>query len=99
MMLVAQRNKENAEKGITADNTEEELADAFKGFDQNGDGFIDICDLTACLREVLEEDVSDAEIHEMIMEADSDNDGTYIIFTFSDKIKIDKSFKTPGQQY
>merc|ERR1712087_274195 len=54
--------------------TEEELIEAFKGFDRDGNGFIS----AAALRHVmtnLGEKLTDEEVDEMIREADVDGDG------------------------
>ena len=46
----------------------------FKIFDKNGDGFIS-CDEMQKLMVTFGEDLSDAEVNELIKEADTDKDG------------------------
>ena len=46
----------------------------FKIFDKNGDGFIS-CDEMQNLVVTFGEDLSDAEVNELIKEADTDKDG------------------------
>nr|ABI14434.1 calmodulin-like protein [Karlodinium veneficum] len=53
--------------------TEEELIEAFKVFDKNEDGFISARELTDCMKN-LGEKLTDAEVDEMIKEADMDGD-------------------------
>eukprot|EP01101_Sappina_pedata_P009203 TRINITY_DN52_c0_g2_i1.p2 TRINITY_DN52_c0_g2~~TRINITY_DN52_c0_g2_i1.p2 ORF type:complete len:161 (-),score=90.22 TRINITY_DN52_c0_g2_i1:99-554(-) len=55
-------------------NPEEELLEAFKVFDKNGDGLISYDELKQVMSN-LGEVLSDAELAEMIREADSDGDG------------------------
>merc|ERR1712113_653206 len=54
--------------------TEEELIEAFKVFDRDGDGFISAGELRYSMTN-LGEKLSDIEVDEMIREADLDNDG------------------------
>merc|ERR1719343_1696454 len=54
--------------------TEEELIEAFKVFDRDGDGFISAGELRYSMTN-LGEKLSDIEVDEMIREADIDGDG------------------------
>merc|ERR1712115_141311 len=54
--------------------TEEELIEAFKVFDKDGDGFISAGELRVSMTN-LGEKLSDQEVDEMIREADVDGDG------------------------
>merc|ERR1712217_957537 len=54
--------------------TEEELIEAFKVFDRDGDGFISAGELRYSMTN-LGEKLADIEVDEMIREADLDNDG------------------------
>ena len=53
---------------------EEELIEAFKTFDRDGNGFISSTDLRQVLTN-LDENLTDDEFNEMIREADLDGDG------------------------
>lgn len=61
----------NKMKGLDAD---EEIREAFKVFDKNGDGFVEVAELRQVLQG-LGEPLSEAELQEMIKEADTDGDG------------------------
>ena len=54
--------------------SEEELREAFKVFDKDGNGFISAAELRHVMTN-LGEKLSDAEVDEMIREADVDGDG------------------------
>jgi Ca2+-binding EF-hand superfamily protein len=54
--------------------SEEELREAFKVFDKDGNGFISAAELRHVMTN-LGEKLSDAEVDEMIKEADVDGDG------------------------
>ncbi|KAJ8308349.1 hypothetical protein KUTeg_013223 [Tegillarca granosa] len=62
------------EKELKRTETEEDLRDAFKVFDRNGDELISMNELRHILDE-LGEDLSDEEIKDMMSEADIDGDG------------------------
>merc|ERR1719277_1287006 len=66
LSLMARSMKEN--------DTEEELIEAFKVFDRDGDGFISAGELRFSMTN-LGEKLTDAEVDEMIREADLDQDG------------------------
>ena len=53
---------------------ESNLLDAFKAFDVNGDGYISKEELKEGLQ-ILGEQISDAELNDLIQQIDSDNDG------------------------
>ncbi|KAH8381938.1 hypothetical protein KR009_001095, partial [Drosophila setifemur] len=61
-------------KQMRETDTEEEMREAFKIFDRDGDGFISPAELRFVMIN-LGEKVTDEEIDEMIREADFDNDG------------------------
>lgn len=54
--------------------TEEELVEAFKVFDKDGNGFISAAELRHVMTN-LGEKLTDEEVDEMIREADVDGDG------------------------
>ena len=54
---------------------EEQLAEAFKVFDKDGDGQISREELQQVLMALLGEAVNDEELDEMIKEGDNDGDG------------------------
>ena len=53
---------------------DEEMKEAFKVFDKDGDGFISAAELKEVMKS-LEEKLSDEEVKEMLTEADTDGDG------------------------
>lgn len=53
---------------------EEEMKEAFKVFDKDGDGFITASELRQVMAN-LGENLTDTEVADMIREADLDNDG------------------------
>ena len=57
-----------------ATGTESEALLAFRSFDKNGDGLIDVGELTETMKE-LGVDLSDEDAREMMKEADSNGDG------------------------
>eukprot|EP00450_Noctiluca_scintillans_P009582 CAMPEP_0194505896 /NCGR_PEP_ID=MMETSP0253-20130528/33089_1 /TAXON_ID=2966 /ORGANISM="Noctiluca scintillans" /LENGTH=157 /DNA_ID=CAMNT_0039348519 /DNA_START=60 /DNA_END=533 /DNA_ORIENTATION=- len=59
---------------IKASDTEDELIESFKVFDRNGDGFINPDELRTSMMN-LGEKLLDAEVQDMIDEADLDRDG------------------------
>ncbi|XP_064475189.1 calmodulin-beta-like [Ornithodoros turicata] len=61
-------------KNVRALDTEEEIREAFKVFDRNGDGFISTAELRHVMT-TLGEKLSTEEVDEMIREADKDGDG------------------------
>ena len=54
--------------------TEEEMKEAFRVFDKDGDGFISASELRHVMAN-LGEKLTDEEVEEMIKEADLDGDG------------------------
>ncbi|GMM57594.1 hypothetical protein DAKH74_042100 [Maudiozyma humilis] len=54
-------------KQITSNDTEQELIEAFKVFDTNGDGVISVSELKAVLKSIGE-DLSEEELNQMIQE-------------------------------
>ncbi|GAA5937133.1 hypothetical protein JCM3775_001559 [Rhodotorula graminis] len=54
--------------------SEEEVREAFKVFDKDGNGFISAAELRHVMTN-LGEKLSDTEVEEMIREADTDGDG------------------------
>ena len=54
-------------KQITSHDTEQELVEAFKVFDTNGDGVISVSELKAVLK-YIGEDLSEEELNQMIQE-------------------------------
>lgn len=54
-------------KQITSHDTEQELVEAFKVFDTNGDGVISVSELKAVLKSIGE-DLSEEELNQMIQE-------------------------------
>lgn len=54
--------------------TEEEIREAFRVFDKDGDGFIDASELKHVMTN-LGEKLTDDELQEMIKEADTNGDG------------------------
>lgn len=61
----------NKMKGLDAD---EEIREAFKVFDKNGDGYVEVAELRQVVQG-LGEPLSEADLQEMIKEADTDGDG------------------------
>ena len=53
---------------------DEEMKQAFRVFDKDGDGFISAAELKEVMKS-LEEKLTDDEIKEMLTEADTDGDG------------------------
>merc|ERR1712187_508105 len=66
LSLMARKMKDN--------DTEEELIEAFKVFDRDGDGLISAAELRHVMTN-LGEKLTDEEVDEMIKEADIDGDG------------------------
>jgi calmodulin len=58
-------------KGLDDD---EEIREAFKVFDKNGDGFIESSELRQVMQS-LGEKLTEEEVEDMIREADADGDG------------------------
>lgn len=54
--------------------TDEDMRDAFKVFDKDGNGFISAAELRYAMTN-LGEKLTDEEVNEMIREADTDGDG------------------------
>ncbi len=61
---------------------EAEIAEAFKVFDRNGDGKISAAELRHVLTSIGEK-LSDADVDQMIREADTNNDGEIDIVEFT----------------
>eukprot|EP01121_Diplochlamys_sp_Union-15-3_P010048 TRINITY_DN2777_c0_g1_i1.p1 TRINITY_DN2777_c0_g1~~TRINITY_DN2777_c0_g1_i1.p1 ORF type:complete len:150 (+),score=46.84 TRINITY_DN2777_c0_g1_i1:53-502(+) len=61
-------------KQMKNEDTEEEIREAFKVFDKDGNGFISAAELRHVMTN-LGEKLSEEEVDEMIKEADVDNDG------------------------
>jgi calmodulin len=55
--------------------TEEELIEAFKVFDRDGNGLISASELKHVIEKSSGENLSENEVNEMIKEADIDGDG------------------------
>lgn len=62
--------------------SEAEIAEAFKVFDRNGDGKISAAELRHVLTSIGEK-LSDADVDQMIREADTNNDGEIDIQEFT----------------
>ena len=61
-------------KKMKESDSEEEVREAFKVFDKDGDGFLNARELKQVMKN-LGENMTDEEIEEMIKEADQDHDG------------------------
>lgn len=61
-------------KKMKETDTEEEIKEAFKVFDRDGNGFISAAELRHVMTN-LGEKLSDEEVDEMVREADIDGDG------------------------
>lgn len=61
-------------KSVQDTDSHDELREAFKAFDKNGDDIIDAAELRLVMSK-LGEQLTDAEINEMIQTADRDGDG------------------------
>ena len=80
--------------------TDEEIREAFRVFDKDGNGFISAAELRHVMTN-LGEKLTDEEIEDMIREADIDGDGQvdfdgkrlYFFFNFSIIVKILNNFK------
>lgn len=67
-------------------NAEEDIREAFKVFDQDGNGFITAEELRNVMTN-LGERLTDEEVKEMIREADQDGDGVlFISLNFHDQL-------------
>ncbi|KAH6939958.1 hypothetical protein HPB50_022839 [Hyalomma asiaticum] len=63
-----------AKEEIRSDEVDEEIREAFKVFDRNGDGFVSAAELRHVMT-TMGEKLSHEEVDEMIREADQDGDG------------------------
>lgn len=83
----------NKMKGLDAD---EEIREAFKVFDKNGDGYVEVAELRQVVQN-LGEPLSEADLQEMIKEADSDGDGriSYQEYVFLHFLPLIHSFFPP----
>ncbi|MCP9261990.1 Troponin C [Dirofilaria immitis] len=63
------------------DGLEEELREAFRLYDKEGNGYIAVSDLRDILR-ALDENVSEEELDEMIADIDTDGSGTVVCVVF-----------------
>jgi calmodulin len=59
---------------MSHNDNEDELKEAFRVFDKDGDGFISYPELKIVLK-ILGEKLTDEEINSMVKEADLNNDG------------------------
>ncbi|GFR83231.1 calmodulin [Elysia marginata] len=71
----------------------EEITDAFKIFDKNGDGYINAAELRHVMTN-LGEKLSDKEVEDMIKEADMDGDGRINYQEFIRMMTADDHFGT-----
>ena len=62
----------------------DELAEAFKTFDKDSNGYINTVDLKILITETLKEEITDQEIDQMIREADSDRCAAYVLNEWDD---------------
>ena len=67
---------------------EDELLEAFKVFDKDGNGFITLDELKDIIQRI-EDGVQDTDIQDMLTEADEDKDGK---LSFEEFVKIMKNF-------
>ncbi|KAL8610676.1 hypothetical protein ACOMHN_047245 [Nucella lapillus] len=65
--LIAEKLKDQSQR-------DKELRDAFRAFDQNGDGFISMREMRQAMSK-MGQDLSDAEVQNIIREVDKDGDG------------------------
>ncbi|CAB4059105.1 CALM [Lepeophtheirus salmonis] len=70
---------------LRGDDMEQEIKQAFRVFDRNGDGFISKSEFKHCMMHFGER-FTDDEVEEMISEADSNNDGKIDYTEFSQMI-------------
>ena len=54
---------------------EEEIREAFKAFDEDGNGVISASEIKEVMANLMGETLSDKEVAEMVKEADKDGDG------------------------
>ncbi|KAH7963088.1 hypothetical protein HPB52_019520 [Rhipicephalus sanguineus] len=63
-----------AKEDIRSADVDEEIREAFKVFDRNGDGFVSVAELRHVMT-TMGEKLTHEEVDEMIREADQDGDG------------------------
>ena len=74
----------------------DEISEAFKIFDEDGNGFIDTDELRGVMQSI-DQDVRRADIEEMIKQADASGDGQIDIEEFLQILKIEGSEIVPAR--
>merc|ERR1712226_916335 len=70
---------------LSGEDMEQEIKQAFRVFDRNGDGYISKTEFKHCMMHFGEQ-FTDGEVEEMMAEADANNDGQIDYTEFSDMI-------------